>query len=55
MIKSVPFQTNKSLLIEKIALLVREKKIEGISDIRDEFNKEGVRIVIDLKEEFQVR
>jgi DNA gyrase subunit A len=33
----VPFQTNKSLLIEKIALLVREKKIEGISDIRDEF------------------
>jgi DNA gyrase subunit A len=48
-IKSVPFQTNKSLLIEKIALLVREKKIEGISDIRDESNKEGVRIVIDLK------
>ena len=48
-IKSVPFQTNKSLLIEKIALLVREKKIEGISDIRDESNKEGVRIVIELK------
>ncbi|WP_099340341.1 DNA gyrase subunit A [Candidatus Fonsibacter ubiquis] len=48
-IKSVPFQTNKSLLIEKIAMLVREKKIEGISDIRDESNKEGVRIVIDLK------
>lgn len=48
-IKSVPFQTNKSLLIEKIAFLVREKKIEGISDIRDESNKEGVRIVIELK------
>ena len=48
-IKSVPFQTNKSLLIEKIALLVRDKRIEGISDIRDESNKEGVRIVIDLK------
>lgn len=48
-IKSIPFQTNKSLLIEKIALLVREKKIEGISDIRDESNKEGVRVVIDLK------
>ena len=48
-VKSIPFQTNKSLLIEKIAMLVREKKIEGISDIRDESNKEGVRIVIDLK------
>jgi DNA gyrase subunit A len=48
-IKSVPYQTNKSLLIEKIAFLVREKKIEGISDIRDESNKEGVRIVIELK------
>ena len=39
-IKSIPYQVNKSLLNEKIALLARDKKIEGISDIRDEFQTE---------------
>jgi len=48
-IKSVPYQVNKTALIEKIALLVRDKKIEGIADIRDESNKEGVRIVIEVR------
>ena len=48
-ISSVPYQVNKSILNERIAELVREKKIEGISDIRDESNREGIRVVIDLK------
>ena len=48
-IKSIPYQVNKSLLIEKIAQLVRDKKIEGIRDIRDESNREGVRVVIELR------
>ena len=42
-IKSIPYQVNKSILIEKIAQLVRDKKIEGIRDIRDESNREGIR------------
>ena len=48
-IKSIPYQVNKSILIEKIALLVRDKKIEGIRDIRDESNREGIRVVIELR------
>ncbi|MBN1165754.1 MAG: DNA gyrase subunit A [Methanospirillaceae archaeon] len=48
-ITEIPYQVNKARLIEHIAELVREKKIEGISDIRDESDKEGLRIVIDLK------
>ena len=48
-IKSIPYQINKSVLNEKIALLARDKKIEGISDIRDESNREGIRIVVELK------
>ena len=48
-IKSVPYQVNKTVLIEKIALLVRDKKIEGVSDLRDESNKDGVRIVIEVR------
>ena len=48
-IKSIPYQVNKIALIEKIALLIREKKIEGISDLRDESNKDGIRIVIEIK------
>ena len=48
-IKSVPYQVNKSVLNEKIAELARDKKIEGISDIRDESNREGVRVVVDLR------
>jgi DNA gyrase subunit A len=45
----IPYQVNKARLIEKIAELVREKKIEGISDIRDESDRQGMRIVIELK------
>ena len=48
-ITSIPYQVNKSSLNEKIAELVREKKIEGIKDIRDESNREGVRVAIDLR------
>jgi DNA gyrase subunit A len=48
-IKSIPYQVNKSVLIEKIAQLVRDKKIEGIRDLRDESNREGVRVVIELR------
>ena len=48
-IKSIPYQINKSILNERIAELARDKKIEGISDIRDESNYKGVRVVIDLK------
>ena len=48
-ITSIPYQVNKSVLNEKIAELVREKKIEGIRDIRDESNREGIRVAIDLR------
>ena len=48
-ITSIPYQVNKSVLNEKIAQLVREKKIEGIRDIRDESNREGIRVAIDLR------
>jgi len=48
-LKSIPYQVNKSVLNEKIAELARDKKIEGISDIRDESNREGVRVVLDLR------
>ena len=50
-ISEIPFQVNKARLIEKIAELVREKKIEGIADIRDESDREGVRVVIELKKD----
>ena len=45
----IPYQVNKATLIEKIAELVREKRIEGISDLRDESDREGMRIVIEIK------
>ena len=48
-ISSIPYQVNKSVLNERIAQLVREKKIEGIKDIRDESNREGIRVSIDLR------
>ncbi len=48
-ITEIPYQVNKAQLIEKIAELVRDKKIDGISDIRDESDREGMRIVIELK------
>ena len=48
-INEIPYQVNKSNLIEKIADLVRDKKIEGISDLRDESDKDGMRIVVECK------
>ena len=48
-IKSIPYQVNKSVLNERIAQLTRDKKIEGIRDIRDESNREGIRVVIELR------
>ncbi len=48
-ITEIPYQVNKAALIEKISDLVRDKKINGISDLRDESDREGIRIVIDLK------
>ncbi len=50
-VNEIPYQVNKSTLLEKIANLVQEKKIDGIKDLRDESNKEGVRIVIELKKD----
>jgi DNA gyrase subunit A len=48
-VNEIPFQVNKARLIEKIADLVKDKKLEGISDLRDESDREGMRIVIELK------
>ncbi|RLF61421.1 MAG: DNA gyrase subunit A, partial [Thermoplasmata archaeon] len=48
-ISEIPYQVNKAKLLEKIASLVKEKKIEGISDIRDESDRDGMRIVVDVK------
>jgi DNA gyrase subunit A len=48
-ITELPYQVNKARLIEKIAELVREKRIEGISDIRDESDRDGIRVVLELK------
>ena len=50
-VTEVPYQVNKARLIEKIAELVRDKKIEGITDLRDESNKSGVRVVIELRKD----
>ncbi len=48
-VTEIPYQVNKARLIERIAELIREKKIEGISDLRDESDREGIRIVIEVK------
>ena len=48
-ITEIPFQVNKQTLIERIAEMVREKRLEGISDVRDESSRQGMRIVIELK------
>jgi DNA gyrase subunit A len=48
-ITEIPYQVNKASMIEKIAELVRDKRIEGISDIRDESDRDGMRVVIELK------
>ncbi|MFA6253372.1 MAG: DNA gyrase subunit A [Patescibacteria group bacterium] len=50
-ITSIPFQVNKATLLEKIAQLVKDKKLDGIKDLRDESDREGVRVVIELKKE----
>jgi DNA gyrase subunit A len=51
LITEIPYRVNKATLLEKIAELVKDKKIEGIKDVRDESDKDGVRIVVDLKKE----
>lgn len=50
-VTEIPYQVNKALMIEKTAMLINDKKIEGISDIRDESDREGLRIVYDLKKD----
>ena len=50
-ITEIPYQVNKSKMVESMAKLVRDKVIEGVTDIRDETNKEGIRIVVELKKE----
>ena len=52
-VHEVPYQVNKAILVSKIAELVKDKKIEGISDIRDESDRHGVRVVIEIKKDFQ--
>ncbi|UCC60072.1 MAG: DNA gyrase subunit A [Dehalococcoidia bacterium] len=54
-VSELPFQTNKATLVERIADLVRNKKIDGISEVRDESDREGMRIVIELKREGQAQ
>jgi DNA gyrase subunit A len=53
-VTELPYQVNKALLVEKIADLVRDKKIEGIADLRDESDRTGMRIVIEMKKEGSV-
>ena len=48
-IDEIPYQVNKAKLVEKIGELVREKTLEGVSDLRDESDKSGMRVVIELK------
>jgi len=48
----IPYQTSKAKIVEKIAYLVKEKKLEGISEVRDESDREGIRIVVELKKEW---
>src|SRR5690606_39665194 len=48
-ITEIPYQVNKAHMIEKMAELVRDKRIEGISDIRDESDRQGYRVVVELK------
>src|SRR5690606_16827167 len=48
-VSEIPYQVNKATMVERIADLVREKKIEGISDLRDESDRDGFRVVVELK------
>jgi len=50
-VKELPYQVNKAMLLEKIAELVNDKKLEGISDLRDESDRDGIRVVIELKKD----
>ena len=50
-VNEIPYQVNKSTLIEAIAELVKDKKIEGITDLRDESDRDGMRIVIELRKD----
>jgi len=50
-VSEIPYQVNKANMVEKIADLVRDKKIVGVTDIRDESNKKGIRVVVELKKE----
>jgi len=52
-VTEIPYQVNKAMMVEKIAQLVRDKSIEGITDLRDESNRDGIRIVIELKRDVQ--
>jgi DNA gyrase subunit A len=54
-VTELPYQTNKAALIERIAALVKDKKIKGISDIRDESDRQGMRVVIELRKDAQSR
>ena len=54
-ISEVPYQLNKAKLVEKIADLVKERKIEGITDLRDESDRTGVRVVMEVKKDFQAQ
>ena len=49
MLTAIPYQVGKNGLVEKIAEAAKDKRIEGVADIRDESNREGVRVVIELK------
>lgn len=52
-VTEIPYQVNKANLVEKIAMLVRDKQIEGITDLRDETNRHGIRIVIETRKDVQ--
>ena len=54
-ISELPFQLNKAALVEKIAHLVRDRKVEGISDVRDESDRQGLRVVVELKRDAQAQ
>ena len=53
-VTEIPYQVNKSRLVEKIAELARDKKIDGIVDLRDESNRNGMRIVIEIRRDVNV-
>ncbi|MDG1826225.1 MAG: DNA gyrase subunit A [Henriciella sp.] len=50
-VTEIPYQVNKAALVEKIAMMVREKRVEGIADLRDESDRHGIRVVIEIKKD----